>query len=268
MIGFPNAKINIGLHITSRLANGYHELKSLMVPTGFCDILEFIPAANDSLELSGIEIPGNKKENLLWKVLSLMRKKNDIPPVKIHLHKAIPAGTGLGGGSADASFFINMLNEFFNLKISLEEKEGIASKIGSDCPFFIRNKPAMITGTGTTLHPFDINLKGHYLVIVFPGFSISTAKAYSGVIPGPEKVPLEDLLELGLKQWKQNILNVFERSLFKDYTVLSELKSELYYCGADYASLSGSGSALYGIFRKKPVLSEKIGKVMIYEGLI
>jgi 4-diphosphocytidyl-2-C-methyl-D-erythritol kinase len=239
-----------------------------MIPTGFCDILEFIPASNDSMELSGIEIPGNSKENLLWKVLTLMRKKNDIPPVKIHLHKVIPTGAGLGGGSSDASFFINMLDEFFNLKIPLEEKEEIASNIGSDCPFFIRNKPAMIKGTGTTLQPFDINLKDHYLVILFPGFSISTAKAYSGVAPVPENTPLEDLLSQKFKQWKRSVVNDFERSLFIEYPVLSELKSELYYCGADYASLSGSGSALYGIFSKKPVLSEKIEKVLVYEGLI
>lgn len=265
MIGFPNAKINIGLNIITKLPNGYHELKSLMIPTGFCDILEFIPSEIDSLELSGIPIPGEKKENLLWKVLSLLREKNDIPPVKIHLHKAIPAGAGLGGGSADASFFINLLDVFFGLNLPVEEKEITAAKIGTDCPFFIRNKPAIIRGTGTTMEAFDLDLKNLYLVILFPSFSISTAKAYAGVSPGPEKVSLEKLLINNINKWRNSIENDFERSLFTEYPTLSDLKEELYSCGALYASLSGSGSAIYGIFNKKPTLPDKLKEVLVYE---
>lgn len=268
MIGFPNAKINIGLRITSRLTNGYHEIKSLMIPTGFCDMLEFVPAGEDTVELSGIEIPGNKNDNILWKVLALVRKEHNIPPVRIHLHKIIPTGAGLGGGSADASFFMNMLDEYFNLNIPAEEKERLASEAGSDCPFFIRNKPAIVSGTGTTLTPFDFTLPDRHLVIIFPGFSISTAKAYSGIVPTPEKVPLESLLTREPASWKETVINDFEHSLFPEYPELSNLKSELYQCGAEYASLSGSGSALYGIFTKKPVLSEKIRKVLVYQGVI
>lgn len=266
MIGFPRTKINIGLKIISRLPSGYHEIKSLMVPTNFYDVLEFVPARKDRLEITGLKIPGDTSENILWKVLKILREEYDIPPLKIHLQKNVPAGAGLGGGSSDAAYFMNMLNDYFNLDLSIEEREEQVSVIGSDCPFFIRNEPAIITGTGTELHPYSIELWDYYLVIAFPGYSISTALAYAKVIPGPENKPLEDLLSKNISSWKDSIQNDFEKSLFPGYPGLARIKDEFYNCGAIYAALSGSGSALYGIFRKKPALSAALKKVLVYEG--
>ncbi|MFW5821491.1 MAG: 4-(cytidine 5'-diphospho)-2-C-methyl-D-erythritol kinase [Bacteroidota bacterium] len=268
MITFPNAKINIGLRITGRLPNGYHSLKSLMIPTGFCDILEFIPSKRDILELSGISIPGHNRENILFKTLELLRKFHEIPPLHIHLHKIIPTGAGLGGGSADAAFFLNILDEYFELKISIAEKEKMISEIGSDCTFFIRNKPAIIKGTGTETELYEIDLKAKYLVIVSPGFSISTPEAYAGVQISKEEKPLEILLKEDINKWNKLIINDFEKSLFPKYPVLKEIKEALYSFGALYASLSGSGSALYGIFNYKPVVDQKLKEKIIFEDYI
>ncbi len=268
MICFPNAKINIGLRITGRLTNGYHTLKSLMVPTGLCDILEFIPSKKDILDLSGISIPGPIETNILWKTLDLTRKSHTIPPLHIHLHKLIPTGAGLGGGSADAAFFLNVLDEQFELNMSVFDKEKLISKIGSDCTFFIRNKPAIIKATGEKTELYEINLEGKYLVIVHPGFSISTSEAYRGVEINPEASPLELLLKEDMKNWKGCIVNDFEKSLFPKYPELKEMKEVLYTSGAIYASISGSGSALYGIFEAKPAFNQKFRETIIYEGYI
>ncbi len=264
MIAFPNAKINIGLRVTGKLPSGYHTLKSLMIPTGFCDILEFIPSKKDILYLTGISIPGNNEENLLWKVLKLLREEYTIPPLHIHLHKIIPAGAGLGGGSADAAFFLNMLNEFFKLEMTECAREKMISLIGSDCSFFIRNQPAIITGTGDKIHPFETSLKGMFLTIAFPGFSISTAEAYAGIKPEKETLPLEDLLKKDMDYWKNQIKNDFEETLFKDYPELKKMKEAFYDSGALYASMSGSGSALYGIFDKKPCFNSRLEEQVIY----
>lgn len=268
MISFPNAKINIGLRITDKLPSGYHILKSLMIPTGFCDILEFIPSKKDILVLSGISIPGPVEENILWRTLDLMRKSYEIPPLHIHLHKIIPAGAGLGGGSADAAFFLNMLDEHFKLKMSIPEKEDLISKVGSDCTFFIRNKPSIIKETGNKTELYEIDLKGKYLVIIFPGFSISTPEAYAGVQIRQEDVPLELLIKESIEKWKKLIINDFETNLFPKYPELKKIKEALYNFGADYASLSGSGSALYGIFNQKPALDQKLKEKIVYEDYI
>lgn len=268
MISFPNAKINIGLRITGKLPDGYHTLKSLMIPTDFCDILEFAPSKKDTLDLTGIPIPGSAKENIIWKTLQLVRKSFIIPPLKIHLHKIIPAGAGLGGGSADAAFFLNMLDKHFELNMCLFEKEKLIAKIGSDCPFFIPNKPAIITGTGDKTELFEINLDEKYLAIVYPGFSISTPEAYSGAQITTEEKALEVLLKEDIKRWKESVINDFEKSLFPKYPVLNEIKKALYKFGAEYASMSGSGSALYGIFKKKPAFDQKFKEKIVYEGYI
>jgi 4-diphosphocytidyl-2-C-methyl-D-erythritol kinase len=266
MTVFPNAKINIGLKITGKFPDGYHEIKSLMVPTGFCDILEILPSRQDELRITGLDIPGHPDENILWKVLMSLRENYSVPPLKIHLHKIIPTGAGLGGGSADASFFLKMLNELFQLELSTEKLEKIVSGIGSDCPFFIRNQPAIITGKGEKIRLFPFAKDNLYLVILYPGFSISTAQAYAGVSIHPETTPLEDLLKLVIHTWKENIENDFEKNLFPVYPELPSLKTELYRSGAVYASMSGSGSAVYGIFMKKPVLPDKLRRTVVFEG--
>lgn len=268
MISFPNAKINIGLRITGKLPDGYHTLKSLMIPTGFCDILEFVPSKKDILDITGIPIPGSPKDNIICKTLELVRKSFEIPPLKIHLHKNIPAGAGLGGGSADASFFLNMLDKHFELNMCLFEKENLIAKIGSDCPFFILNKPAFIKGTGDKTELYEINLNDKYLVIVYPGFSISTPEAYSEAQITTEEEPLEVLLKEDIEKWKNLVINDFEKSLFPKYPVLNEIKKALYQFDAEYASMSGSGSALYGIFKEKPDFDQKFKEKIAYEGYL
>jgi len=268
MIGFPNAKINIGLRITGKLTSGYHEIKSLMFPVKFCDILEFIPSGNDSLKTTGIGIPGDPNDNILWKVLTALRKRFEVPPLKIHLHKNVPTGAGLGGGSSDASFFMNMLNDAFHLNLSFEERENMVAAIGSDCPFFIRNTPAMISGTGTTVKHFEINLDNMFIGIAFPGFRISTPEAYANVTVKREKIPLDVLLQKDISTWKDNVLNDFEESLFPKHDELRDIKDCFYKNGAVYASLSGSGSAVFGLFDEQPDLSADLEKKMIYQGFI
>ncbi|MBE0654821.1 MAG: 4-(cytidine 5'-diphospho)-2-C-methyl-D-erythritol kinase [Bacteroidales bacterium] len=266
MIGFPNAKINIGLKITGKFPDGYHEIKSLMIPTGFYDILEILPSRQDELSITGLKIPGHPDENILWKVLITLRENYSVPPLKIHLHKLIPTGAGLGGGSADASFFLKMLNELFRLGMGVEKLEKIVSAIGSDCPFFIRNQPALITGKGEKIRLFPFAKNNMHLVILYPGFPISTAQAYAGVNINPETTPLEELLKMEISRWKEKIENDFEKNLFPVYPELPSLKTDLYRSGAVYASMSGSGSAVYGIFMDKPVLPDKLRRAVVFEG--
>lgn len=248
MINFPNSKINIGLQILSKRKDNYHNLSTLFYPIQVFDILEILDSEQDKLELSGNPLRGNNK-NLVSVALELLRKDYTIPPLAIHLHKAIPDGAGLGGGSSDATHALLLINEKFNLKISEEQLLNYASQIGSDCAFFVKNKALLASGRGNIFTEFPLtDLNKYQIYLVIPPIYCSTASAFLNILPNANKPPLEELLNTPISDWKNCVHNDFEDSLFPQYPLLEQLKSKLYETGAIYASLSGSGSALYGIF--------------------
>jgi 4-diphosphocytidyl-2-C-methyl-D-erythritol kinase len=250
MIGFPPAKINIGLQITGKRPDGYHNIETMMFPLPLTDILEIIPGQNpqDQFIQTGINLQGNPADNLVMKALHSLRSEYQLPFVNIHLHKIVPAGAGLGGGSSDAAIAINLLNSLFDLGIPSGKRKEIASRIGSDCPFFIESKPAMATGRGEILTPFPISLSGYTLLLIIPPVHVSTAEAYSGIQINPSPINLTESLKAGIRTWKDTVVNDFEMHIFAKYPLLKQIKDKLYAKGALYASMSGSGSALYGLF--------------------
>lgn len=251
MIVFPNAKINLGLNITSRRPDGYHILSTAMIPTGWKDILEIVPAqgSQPTLTVTGRTVDCPMESNLVMKAYRAMQRIAPIPPIDIYLHKIIPDGAGLGGGSADAAFTLKALNRMFNLDLSDSQLADIAATLGADCPFFIYNRPMIADGIGTDLSAVDIPyLQGHTLLIVKPDIHISTARAYAGVTPCPTAQDLSQTLSHPVAQWRGMLKNDFEDSLHPEFPEIEHLKQTLYANGAAYASLSGSGSAVYGIF--------------------
>ncbi len=251
MITFPNAKINLGLNIVGRRADGYHDIQTIMIPTGWRDILEIVPSASSasSLHLSGRAIDCVPEKNLVMRAYNELSQLVEIPPVDIFLRKIIPDGAGLGGGSADASFLLKAINDLFALDLSDEKLAGVAATIGADCPFFIYNSPMLATGTGTTLSPVSVpQLNGLTLLIVKPSLHISTAQAYAGVTPRPPEIDLTEAITQPISMWRKLIVNDFERTLIDRFELIAEIKESLYACGALYSSLSGSGSAIYGLF--------------------
>lgn len=251
MISFPNAKINLGLQITGKLSNGYHTINTGLYPIPLQDVLEAIPAKKTSFASDGIPIPGNSSDNLIYKAYKLLKKDYQLPELNIHLLKNIPMGAGLGGGSADASFMLKMLNEEFQLFLDDALLEDYAAQLGSDCPFFIKNEPALATGTGTETTPLNLDLSGHFLTILNPGIHISTREAYAGTSPKQPEYDLKEVIESqDFDTWKSTLINDFEASVFQQHPTLSALKSKFYDLGASYAAMSGSGSTLFGIFSR------------------
>lgn len=268
MVVFPNCKINLGLHITSKRDDGFHNIESVMMPVGWSDVFEVVAhdsgiepkhgltgqAHSDKVHFYsyGHQIPGSPEDNLCIKVYHLLEEWYNLTEVDMHLVKNVPIGAGLGGGSADAAFCLRALKDFFSLSISDLEAKSLLSKLGSDCPFFWDNSPAFVYGKGDEMRGVEINLKGKWVLLVYPNIAISTPRAYSGVTPTEPKIDLEMLPDLPLETWKEVIVNDFERSVFPQFPTLSNIKAQLYDCGAVYASLSGSGSTLYGIFYEEP----------------
>jgi len=270
MILISPAKINIGLHIIARRPDGFHDLQSVMYPVGLSDILEIRETEQGSEALlfsqSGITIPGGSEKNLCEKAHDLFTRRRDIPPVEIHLHKQIPVGAGLGGGSSNASLTLLGLNKLTPDPLSPETLHDMAAILGSDCPFFLHKHAMMMEGRGEVLSPSSLSLEGLYLVLLFPDIHISTPEAYSGVTPKMPPTHLEQLLEVPVSKWKKNIVNDFEKGIFKKHPKIATLKEELYNAGALYASLSGSGSSIYGIFPEAPELPEAVTPYIIWKG--
>ncbi|MDB4927058.1 MAG: ispE [Mucilaginibacter sp.] len=256
MIIFPNAKINIGLNITERRPDGYHNLETIFYPVKINDALEIIEADTLSFESSGLYIPGRMEDNLCVKGYHLLKKDHDLPPVKIHLHKNIPIGAGLGGGSADAAFFIRLMNEKFDLNLSIDQQLNYARQLGADCAFFIENKPVFAFDKGNEFESIKLDLSGYEIVLVMPDIHISTAEAYSGVKPAMVKQSLLELIYTPITEWKNHIKNDFENNIFKNHVEIRGVKAALYQAGAVYASMSGSGASVFGIFNKTPDLGE------------
>lgn len=252
MISFPQCKINIGLNIHFKRDDGFHEITSVMYPVPLNDVLEIVRADEFNFTHSGLGIPGEERNNLCVKAYQLIDDKYSITPVHIHLYKNIPMGGGLGGGSSDATETLKLLNREFELNISNEELKNLASSLGSDCAFFVENRPQYAAGRGEELESIELDLTGKYLVLINDGTHVSTKMAYDNVDPKSPAEDLSELIKLPLEKWKGRIKNQFEDSVFKVYPHLHNLKDLLYNMGAQYASMSGSGATMYGLFDSIP----------------
>lgn len=256
MILYPNPKVNIGLNIINKREDGFHNLETLFYPVkSICDVLEIVKANDFGMFEYGIEYDGSAEDNICVKAYNLLKRDYDIPNVEIHLYKKIPVGAGLGGGSADGAFTLIGLNRLFNLNLSQEILASYASQLGSDCPFFIYNRPMFGRGRGEILEPLREDFLSNYRIeLVCPDIFISTAEAYRGVVTRDEQcnnsAKLEELLSCPIEEWRGTVVNDFEKHLFIKYPKLAEIKQDLYERGAIYASMSGSGSAIFGIFAK------------------
>lgn len=253
MVLFPNSKINLGLQIISKRPDNFHNIVSCFYPVNLCDILEIVPSEDFSFTSSGLPIPGTPENNLCIKAYHLLCKDFSLPNVKIHLHKVIPMGAGLGGGSSDAAFVLKGLNSIFQLGLSDTILTLYAQKLGSDCAFFITNKPVLATEKGDVLKSIPLSIKGLHIVIVHPNIHISTPEAYAGVIPQKAETDLLEILTGSNEKWEKMLKNTFEESLFPKYPELKRVKNKLYENGAFYASMTGSGSAVFGLFKEEPV---------------
>lgn len=257
MIVFPNAKINIGLQVTEKRADGYHNLDTIFYPIPLKDSLEIVPfgsqdeapADDCSLHLLGQRIEGAPGDNLVMRAWRILREAGyDVPPVSVWLYKHIPSGAGLGGGSADASFMLSTLDQMFRLHVGSERLAAFAARLGADCPFFLHNVPMYARGTGDILTPISLSLSGCRIVVVKPPVSVSTREAFADIIPTQPEQTLEEKIRRPLGEWKDIVTNDFEKSVFARHPELKAIKEQLYSSGALYASMSGSGSALYGLF--------------------
>ena len=267
MILFPNCKINLGLRVTAKREDGYHDLETVMIPVkGLCDALEILPAGKGGcvFSTSGLALDSPAEKNLCVGAYRLMHERYGIGGVKMHLHKHIPFEAGLGGGSSDAVFALKMLNETFALNLPDTELESLAGELGSDTVFFVKNRPMLAQGRGEILTPVELDVKRYYIVIVKPPFGVSTAEAYAGIVPSNPTIPLVKILSGSMYEWKDQLKNDFEGTVFQRYPEIAEVKQRLYACGAVYASMSGSGSAVFGLFEDEPEKVQFPGTYFVY----
>lgn len=262
MITYPNAKINLGLNIVEKRPDGYHNLETVFYPINLQDALEVNLMEGEeefSLKVSGVPIEGEPENNLVVKAYRLLKKDYpEMPAIDIHMYKHIPTGAGLGGGSADAAFMIKLLNEKFKLNLSIEKMEEYAAILGADCAFFIQNKPVFATGIGNIFEPIQLSLKGYYLVLVKPDIFVSTKDAFAHIIPTQPTQSLKEIIRMPVETWRATMKNDFEDSVFQKFPEIAAIKDKLYDLGAVYASMSGSGSSVYGIFREQVEFVDEI----------
>jgi len=270
MITLPNAKINLGLHVVSKRPDGFHNIETVFYPVNLCDALEIIPSEKEGVEFSasGLPIPGDPADNLVLKAVNIVGSGqlaigNRQPAFakasagkratsyEIHLYKAIPSGSGLGGGSSDAAYTIKMLNELMKMGLSVEQMQDLARQLGSDCAFFIENRPVLATGRGDRFQPVELDLSHYRIEISIPEVHVSTAEAYALVTPRKPEKELREIIQLPVEEWKDRLVNDFEKPVMRKYPVIRETKEEIYNRGALYAAMSGSGAAVYGIFSKQ-----------------
>ncbi len=274
MITYPNAKINLGLNIIARRPDGYHDLETIFYPIPLQDALEIntqkslsstvptekkinetlnldLPSTDYTLQIEGTAIECPPEKNLVIKAYRLLQKEFCLPPLHIRMNKQIPSGAGLGGGSSDAAFMMKMLNEEFHLGLSETAMEARIATLGADCAFFIRNMPVFATGIGNIFTPMSCSLQGWYLVLVKPDIFISTQEAYSKIRPHRPTCPLTDIIQHPVETWRHEMINDFEEGIFSEHPEIAAIKNELYNRGAIYASMSGSGSSVFGLFKEQ-----------------
>jgi len=268
MICFPNAKINLGLNVTEKRPDGYHNIETVFYPIPVRDALEIVPSREFSFSQTGIAIDGPAEKNLVMKAVKLMKEHFDIPPLEIHLLKAIPFGAGLGGGSADAAFTLKLLNDYCSLGQSETELELLAASIGADCPFFIRNKPVFASGTGNIFTPVNVSLNGYTLCLVKPDIAVSTPEAYASVTPAFPATGIREIITRPVNEWKELLVNDFEKSVFRLHPEIKQIKEMLYRAGALYAAMSGSGSSVFGLFSEPVSMKERFPDCYIWEGIL
>ena len=283
MICFPNAKINLGLNIVYRRQDGYHNLETIFYPIGLQDALEIVPTLpevpppnrdlNSEIGHVGVNektggntpnrffqtgdvIHGNNGDNLVIRALQLISNEKELPPLDIHLFKKIPSGAGLGGGSSDAAAMLRIVNDSFRLCYTDQELAQLAAKLGADCPFFLFNRPAFATGIGDELESLEVDIDDLFCVLVKPDISIPTKEAYAMITPRKPELSLKEIVKKPITEWKELMKNDFEPSVFEKYPQICRIKQQLYERGALYASMSGSGSSVYGFFRKEQELKE------------
>ncbi|MBL1408933.1 4-(cytidine 5'-diphospho)-2-C-methyl-D-erythritol kinase [Sphingobacterium faecale] len=255
MISFANAKINLGLLVTEKRQDGYHNIETVFYPVKLYDVIELTPAEIMTFKSDGLSIPGGGT-NLCEKAFELLNADYGIAPMTIHLLKNIPIGAGLGGGSSDAAQVLQMLNNYNSLHLSKEQLGKYAEQLGADCPFFIENKPVFASGIGTTFEAIELDLSGYFIVIVKPDIHISTVEAYQCVVPQTPVLDVRRVIQLPIQEWKFHLVNDFEIGVFERYPQIEKIKHLLYERGAVYAAMSGSGSAVFGIFEKEVDLNE------------
>ena len=265
MLVFPTSKINLGLRITEKRPDGFHNLQSCFYPVRWGDMLDVIPSDSFRFSSTGLAIPGEPTKNLCVRAYELLKAHIDLPPVHMHLHKVVPIGAGLGGGSADAAFTLKLLNERFALGLTTTQLEDYARTLGSDCAFFIQNRPLYCLEKGDVFEEIEVDLTGYHILLVYPNVVISTAEAYATVRPQKPEIPLYDQLQKPIDTWQSAIHNDFEDSLFPAYPVLAQIKQQLYDAGAVYASMSGSGSSLYGIFQSPIVVPNQFWRYIVWQ---
>ncbi|HLX92702.1 MAG TPA: 4-(cytidine 5'-diphospho)-2-C-methyl-D-erythritol kinase [Puia sp.] len=254
MISFPNCKINLGLQVLAKRRDGFHDISSIIYPLKLYDVLEIVPGESFMMNTSGYKIAGEQDSNLCIRAYHLLKDEYpDLPPVHIFLHKGIPIGAGMGGGSADGTFSLILLNKFFELGLSPERLKNYSLQLGSDCPFFVVNKPCLVTGRGEILQQIELDLSEFSIVVVFPGIHIDTKWAYSSVNGSSKITSLPDIASAHPAFWKGSLLNDFEEPVLRKFPELRDIKDTLYRSGAMYASMTGSGSSFFGIFEKNQI---------------
>ena len=257
MISFPNCKINLGLNIIRKRTDGYHDLETVFYPVQIKDILEIIALpesknqATVQFSQSGLHIDGDANNNLCVKAYHLLKKDfPSLPAIQMHLHKVIPMGAGLGGGSADGAFALRLLNDKLNLHLSNEQLIQYALQLGSDCTFFILNKPCYATSRGEVMEKIELDLSAYKFAIVNPGIHVSTAWAFSTIAPHQPKISIKEIIKQPINDWKNLLQNDFEAPVMKAFPAIQQIKDTLCNAGAAYVSMTGSGSTVFGIFEK------------------
>ena len=266
MITFPNAKINLGLNIVSKRSDGYHNIETVFYPVRLYDALEIVPAVKETTTFTqtGMLIDGDPEKNLVFKAYRLLQKQYAIPEIDIYLQKNIPFGAGLGGGSSDAAFMLKLLNDFADLHLSNKQLERYARQLGADCAFFIQNRAVFAEGTGTIFTPVSVSLKGYYLIIVKPDVHVSTQEAYARIIPQSPQESIRDMIRCPVETWKNRLVNDFEAGVFARFPEIKTIKQKLYEKGAVYASMSGSGSSVFGVFEMPERLESEFPGSTVY----
>jgi 4-diphosphocytidyl-2-C-methyl-D-erythritol kinase len=268
MIVFPNGKINLGLSVLNKRADGFHNIESILYPVPIYDALEFQPSDQFSIEVFGIDIPGNTEDNILFKTWKLLHDDLQIPPINIKLLKGIPLGSGLGGGSSDAVYFLKSMNNYFELALPTEILLDYAASLGSDCPFFIENVASIVSGRGEIIEPLELSLEGMHIAVVCPEIAISTKEAFEETATGKPEKHIKDIINEPIADWQDKLLNNFEKTAFKKYPSLQKIKNTLLNAGAVYASLTGSGAAVYGLFRESVHIKKYFPDEIVWEGIL